>query len=1136
MSRKKRKRVRTKSVAPAAAPASPPSAAGTLLGVSACFVLSGFAALLYQTAWMRQFSVVFGTSELAVATVLSAYMAGLAVGAGVAGRYVNRITRPVLVYGILEAGVALSALAVPLLLALANLLYGGILGAQPEPADASGLGQSMFYLVVAFIVLAIPTGCMGATLPMLTRYVVRSEDQIGPRVGWLYALNTVGAVGGTVTAGFLLLPALGLSGTVWVGVFINFLVFLIAAWIARSLAPLQSADGAFPSAAAAEAAASPAARSPAAIGRGTATSPAATRRTAASSPSSAGAEAAGTATATPSPFAASPFRRLVGSFWILPLMLISGANTFTYEVLWTRLLGHILGGSIVAFSTMLAAFLSGIAIGSALAARYARSAGTALTGFVVTQFGIAITSIVIYESLHLLIPEAAGLRGNASIAMIVLLPSTLFIGATFPFAVRILATGEADAAPASARVYAWNTFGAIVGAAVAGFVLIPLLKYEGAIQMAVILNAALAVAASLLVLQRRYRTAVAAGVGLIAIALVYRPELPEQVLRTSPMTDFGQGEIRYYEVGRSATVLVLEEDGFLNLRTNGLPEASTNLRGAPPYQHNQHLLSTVPVLARPDTRDMLIIGFGGGVAVEGVPPSVEAVDVVELEPKVIEANRILSEERAIDPLQDPRVQVFINDARSAMRLTSKRYDAIVSQPSHPWTAGASHLYTHEFMQLAKDRLNPGGVFLQWMNTQFVTESLLRSLCATILDVYEYVRIYQWTTEVLFFLGSDEPLDIELNLSTTGRPLIDDPIHYVEKGIGSVEDVLTALAMDEANIRRFADGAPLLTDNFNRMATESAVAMEREETLSLGELIELSLPYDPRLQAGSWVHRNFPIDLNFGYISERLERGGYKRHAVELAETLEALNSPESLLLIGMGLERQGEEFESQRILLSALLANPQDDQARFALLRPWLNRLELPNTPGYVTDLAGRLTGSQAAVVEGWGAAAQQDWQRLVELDSDLARTRPTDQWYLESVKLRADWRIKVTNPEYQPQLAREAKRLIDNAIAIFQDPDFYSMRMAAAFVADDAIDVIETGRRLLYVFDNEVNNAEEGRLDLTPAAVDQKLLQIETIRVVVDQVRRDHDIPGYKTEQLDRELGNIIRRLEQLRASIATG
>ena len=1124
MSRKRRKRIQARSgislgkSQPESVPNSP-SATGTLLGVSACFVLSGYAALLYQTAWMRQFSVVFGTSELAVATVLSAYMAGLAVGAGIAGRYVNRITRPVLVYGILEAGVALSALAVPLLLALANLLYGGLLGGQPEPADASGLGQSLFYLVVAFIVLAIPTGCMGATLPMLTRYVVRSEDQIGPRVGWLYALNTVGAVGGTVTAGFLLLPALGLSGTVWVGVFINFLVFVIAAYIARALAPLETVPGAREAAEPTSATVSAAT----AMESGAPVTPA----PAASEPANAATHAAN-AVELPG--------RLTGSFWILPLMLISGANTFTYEVLWTRLLSHILGGSIVAFSTMLAAFLSGIAIGSALAARYARNAGAALSAFVVTQFGIAITSIAIYESLHLLIPETAGLQGNASLAMIVLLPSTLFIGATFPFAVRILATGEADAAPASAKVYAWNTFGAIVGAAVAGFVLIPLLKYEGAIQMAVMVNAALAVAASLLISQRRYRTAAAAGVGLLAIALVYRPVIPEEILRTSPMTDYGQGEIRYYEVGRSATVLVLEEDGYLNLRTNGLPEASTNLRGAPPYQHNQHLLSTVPVLARPDTRDMLIIGFGGGVAVEGVPPSVEAVDVVELEPKVIDANRILSEERQIDPLQDPRVKVFINDARSAMRLTSKRYDAIVSQPSHPWTAGASHLYTHEFMQLAKERLNPGGVFLQWMNTQFVTESLLRSLCATILDVYEYVRVYQWTTEVLFFLGSDAPLNIERNLSTTGRPLIDDPIHYFEKGIGSVEDVLTALSMDEANIRRFAADAPLLTDNFNRMATESAVAMEREETLAFGELVELSLPYDPRLQAGSWVHRNFPVDLNFGYISERLERSGFKRHAVELAETLEELNSPESLLLIGMGLKRQGEDFESQRVLLSALLADPQDDQARFALLRPWLNQLEPQGTPGYVTDLASRLTGSQAAVVEGWQAAARQDWQRLVELDSELAGTRSTDQWYLESVKLRADWRIKVTTPEYQPMLAREAKRLIDNAIAIFQDPDFYSMRVAAAFVADDAIDVIETSRRLLYVFDNEVNRAEEGRLDVTPAAIDQKLRQIETVRAVVDQVRREHDIPTYKTEQLDRELGNIIRRLEQLRATVISG
>ena len=180
-----------------------------LLGVVVCFVLSGFAALLYQTAWMRQFSLVFGTSELAVAAVLAAYMGGLALGAGIAARYVHRVRRPVLFYGLLEAGIAASALAVPLLLSLLNGLYIAVFGGQPEPVDASGFGQSFFYLVTAFIVLAIPTSFMGATLPLLTKYVVKSKDQIGPRVGLLYATNTLGAVAGTVVAGFILVARPG---------------------------------------------------------------------------------------------------------------------------------------------------------------------------------------------------------------------------------------------------------------------------------------------------------------------------------------------------------------------------------------------------------------------------------------------------------------------------------------------------------------------------------------------------------------------------------------------------------------------------------------------------------------------------------------------------------------------------------------------------------------------------------------------------------------------------------------------------------------------------------------------------------------------------------------------------------------
>lgn len=1048
-----------------------------LIGVVLCFVLSGFAALVYQTAWMRQFSLVFGTSELAVATVLSAYMAGLALGAAAAGRLVDRVTRPVLVYGVLEGAIALSALAVPLFLRLADVLYVALMGGQPAPADASGLGQSAFYLGVTFVALAIPTTCMGATLPILTKYVVRSDQQVGPRVGMLYAMNTVGAVGGTLVAAFWLLPILGLSGTVAAAVAINALIFFLASGIARraEMMPAETSSSTTPH------------RAPATWREGA---------------------------------------------WILPLMLVSGANTFTYEVLWTRLLGHVLGGSIVSFATMLASFLSGIAIGSALAARLAQTRARATLGFIAAQIGVAVTSVVIYETLHVVVPETPGLRGNVGLAIAILLPATLFIGATFPFAVRILTRDSADASHGSARVYAWNTIGAIVGAVIAGFFLIPLLKYEGAIRIAVVLSVALAAAAVVPNWGRGAIPKLAIAATVLAAAFLYRPGPPEEILRTSPVVDTREGALRYYEVGRSATVIVLESDGFFNLRTNGLPEASTNLTGAPPYQHNQRLLSTLPVLARPDTREMLVVGFGAGVALEGVPSSVESIDVIELESEVIDANRTLSAERQIDPLQDERISIYINDARSALALTTKRYDAIISQPSHPWTAGASHLYTREFIALARDHLQPGGVFLQWMNTQFVTEELLRSLCATILDVYRYGRIYQWSPEVLFFLGSDEPLEVELQLARTGRPISDDPIEYFEKGIGSVEDLLVALTMDDRNMRAFAADAPLLTDNRNRMATDSAVAMEAETTLTFLEFVDLALEFNPLLQQDHWVHQVQNAGLNFAYMSGRLERMGLKQNAIALSETLQSTNSPQSLLLIGLGLESQGERLESQRVLLSALLEDRGNAQIQYAILQPWLNQLDRPDVPAYVTDIAANATPSIAALLRARRAAREQDWQTVVDLDDELANTRTTDLWYLEAVKLRADWRMKVTNPELQPQLALEAQRLIDNVIAIQDDPEFYSMRVGAAFVADSALDVIETTRRLIYIFNVELDYAEEGRIDVQLGAIDLKLRQVEAARAIIRDVESRHsDLPAYKTESLSRQLDRIVERLQNLRS-----
>ena len=1035
----------------------------TFFAVCACFFLSGLAALLYQTAWMRQFSTVFGTSELAVATVLSAYMGGLAFGAAVAGKYINHAKRPVLTYGILEAAIALSALLVPVLLIAARTAYAQILGGQETPPDASGLGQSLFYFVVAFIVLAIPTACMGATLPLLTRYAVTNDQQIGSRVGALYAINTIGAVFGTIIAAFVLLPAFGLLNTVWFGVVINFIVFIIAVYIAKSATSSNASDTKIES--------------------------------------------------SESSVSSTEQTREEPPFWmntrfILPIMLLSGVTSFVYEVLWTRLLSHILGGSVAAFATMLASFLAGIAIGSAIASRIAVTSKRSVYAFVIAQLGIALTSIAIYHSLHLVIPQDSGLSGNIGIAILILLPATLFIGATFPLAVRIYTDHAIKAASSSAQVYSWNTVGAIVGATVAGFFLIPALKYEGTIKIVILLNVFLGFLATLVLIRTKTWLSGALAIVFLALALVYKPSMPEQILRTSPITNYADGEIMYYEVGRSSTVLMTRNEGSIGLRNNGLPEAGTALKGSPPLLNTQELLSTLPAIIRPDAKSMLIVGLGGGNAVNGIPPSVEEIDVIELEPEVIEANKIASEFRTKDPLLDPRLLIYINDARSALSLTDKKYDAIISQPSHPWTAGASHLYTREYMSLAAEHLSEDGVFLQWMAGQFISESLFRSLCATMLDVFEHIKVYHFSQEVLFFVVSQTPIEPELELTITNRPVADNPVFYYQRGIVSAEQMLAGLLLDTQGAQVLAKDAPLLTDNFNRMATESAQARQSDSQMKLANIVKLLQPYVPVLNSNSWVHTQLE-NINYAYISEQYEKLKMRPFSIALAETLEQKQNWQSLLLTGRGLAAQGDQAESLEVLKSAYdlsRNNTQSNQATYALIEPSLDELALGQADEELQKIASELNGSAAAVLAAREAAFKQDWVKVASNDNFLAQSKPTDPWFLEATKLMVEWRNQLARSQQRNDLANEAWQIIDLAIAVHPVPDLYALRVSAAYLADRPNEVIETARRLAYIINAEVERVKEDNR-LTEELSNLRLRQVAVIKSAVDDVSKRHEI-----------------------------
>ncbi len=940
----------------------------------ACFFLSGFAALLYETAWTRELSFVFGTSELAVAAVLAAYMGGLALGAAAAGRFVTRLRRPVLVYGVLELAIALCALSVPTAIRGINALYGVLLGSAADFYEVGASAPLLFQLGAAFAVLLPPTALMGATLPLLARHAVRTEAEIGPRVGVLYAVNTTGAIAGTLCAAFLLMPEIGLRRTVWTGAAVNAAVFGLAALLARGApAPPVAA-----------------------------------------------------------PDRSSPAPEAFGARWILPAIALSGSVSFAYEVLWTRLLGQLIGGSVQAFSTMLASFLLGIALGSSVGSRLARTRERAALGFAVAQLGIAAASYTAFWLADRL-PELSKALGagpaapgpSAALAVAVLLPITLCIGATFPCAVRLLALRPEQAAGATARVFAWNTVGAIAGALAAGFVLLPGLRFVGTLGIGVAINLALAALVALAAAPRRTWAAAAAVAGAVVLA-VLPLRTPWNLLLSSPLSPKApRGEIRYAAVGRSSTVLMLERGAHFRLSSNGLPEAATARTDVVPTILLSHWLGFLPALVHPDSDDLLVVGLGGGSALEFVPPSVSSIDVIELEPEVRDANLLIAEERAIDPLSDPRVRILIGDARGALRLTAKRYDAIVSQPSHPWTAGASHLYTREFFSLVRSRLEPNGVFAQWIGPSFIDEDLLRALVRTLLEVFPHLEVYQYF-QGLIFVAADRPV---AGLEGAARAMQEHPEHYAGVGLHCLEDFARSWVLSESGAREMSEDADLNTDDHNLLASRSAGL--GDAALDPRSQRELLRRYDALLQPHEGIDR-------VKMVRRLVARGVYER-ATDVAMAGEGAEQEAALGWVELAKKRQA---RAARHFSRARELDPDDREALAGLVGS--RRIGIERGAAISDFDEDGLDAPLRALVAGWRAAARRDWDAFASLDAPLAAIGPCDPLFDEASHLRIRWRIAARDPA----AAAEAMALTETLMKRDWNPGDSLLHAEAAIVA----------------------------------------------------------------------------------------
>lgn len=932
-----------------------------------CFFVSGFAALLYQTAWTREFGFLFGTSELAIVAVLAAYMGGLALGAAAASRFVRRLSRPILAYGVLELGIAIGALCVPLLILGVQATYLAVAGGLDAPPETMALSTGLFHLLGAFIVLAPCTTLMGATLPLLARYAVSEDAQVGPRIGILYAVNTFGAIVGTLVAAFVFLPAFGLRHTVYIGVAGNALIFLAAAALARGLVGTRAAedDGAQPGQ-----------------------------------------------------------RRF---HWILPAMTMSGAVSFVYEVLWTRLLSQVLGGSTAAFASMLSSFLLGIALGSAGASRFARTREQAAIGFALAQLGTGVLAWIAFRAADLL-PDLALAVGaspsypapGAAAAGVVLLPVTLCIGATFPFAVRMLARDASEAASVSGRVYAWNTVGSIFGAILAGFLLLPTLGFEDTTMVGVVTSLTLASLTAWFVLPRRKMLVGFAVASLAALVIVGLPA-PENLLLHSALNGHRTpGRLFYLGVGRSATVTVVEYAFGWKLLTNGLPEASVDRAEVPDRRFEETAwLSLLPTAARPETNKMLIIGLGGAQTLAATATSVSSIDVIELENEVIVANRLIP--RAVDPLDDPRVTLRIGDARGAMNLSNKRYDAIVSQPSHPWTSGASHLYTREFFELAHSKLEPEGIFVQWIGGAFVNVNLFGSLMASMTDVFRYVNVYRPVPAAIVFVASDQPIDL-LESAPLALELV--PADFARYGIHSVEDFYASWVLDTQGVRALAEGRPRNTDDHNLLATTRLPRVQADKALAqFNDSFAAFDVLDPdRLQSVDAVS----VIRRMRWIAEGARAD---RLTASLPEAISA--SARGWLALDSGPRDQAKALFEQ-----ALEIDPSEASARAGLIASFA---------GSELD-SDSLDATERTLLATNVAVEANDWPAVRGLDAELAKVRPDSLLFGAATRARAQWRISLGGTGE----GVEAIAIIDELLSRERTPIHFLIRAYAAALANE--------------------------------------------------------------------------------------
>jgi len=758
--------------------------------VLTCFFVSGFVGLVYEIAWIRKSSLVFGSATFALSTVLAVFFGGWAVGSYLFGGYCRKTHRPLRMYAFLEIGLGVLAFASPAGFALADKAYGLL---YPTIAHSFGLLSLARFCLICVLLLP-PTVLMGGTLPLMCRQYVARRNRISFGVGFLYGLNTLGAAIGCYTCGFLLIPDLGVNAAIYLGAGLNVLIGVVVLRMRLSVrVPGTPPDP----------------------GRDESASD--TREGIVESPG--GAIFAG------------------DRYFVYALFFVCGFLVLASEILWTRYISLLIHNTVHTYTLTLTIILIGIALGSVATAGFFDRTGRRAFHFGLVQILGGMTVLVLLllppEFWHRVLGVAQG-DSRLFALVLLLLPPAVLSGVTFPLAIRMVVEAPSLAGAGVGRMTAVNTSGGIFGSLVAGFFALPFLGLHKSLLITT--GGSLLIGFSAWAILER-RTSPPLKIGLALCAVLGWASIPQITGTRLPAAFLAtNGELVDFSEGWSSHLAIIRTRDVLSLEIDRLPQGEDR-------KSHQIMAAHVPMLLHPDPRDVLVIGLGSGqTGSRFLMYDIERLDCLEIEGKLFDLVRKHYDSLWLD---DPRVRTIVEDGRNYTTHSAAKYDVISVEVGQTFRPGVASFYTTEFYHRARERLRTGGLLTQFVPIRFLEPDDLRSVLRTFLDVFPQSILWHNRSELLLIGTTADAFRVplhRLDLLTSSDRLREDMRFAYWGGaahwVNQPNVFLGGFLMGPRALGELAGDAPVFRDDLPRL--EYATANRRRKLFDTS-IIELIRP-------------------------------------------------------------------------------------------------------------------------------------------------------------------------------------------------------------------------------------------------------------------------------------------------------